>query len=176
MEGDYEELLVKARFEEARIRDFSRPLPSGTPSNTKFSQSPKTEGEARKSQPQGESWKPRGTTQGQYRGVWGACFSCGSTAHLVKNCPQRGRGAPAESRGKTQPRGPTAGVAATVVSPKQPQSTQDAGEEARAEPADEGGETVEEALSKMMATLHGVNATGQLCDAQLGSILLCVLW
>lgn len=96
MERDFEELLVKARFEEARIREFSRTPHSGTSSNAKLLQSPKAEGESRRNRLQSEAVKSGGILKPSR----GACFSCGSTDHLIKNC---GRGAPAEARGKVQP-------------------------------------------------------------------------
>ena len=75
-------------------------------------------------------------------------------SHFAANCPQRGRGAPAESRGK-KTKGNVAAI--TLDSSHEKKNTQQE-------------ETIDEALSQVVATLHGVNAMGEMQSAKLGPI------
>ena len=90
MEGSFEELLVKARFEEAKLRDLAG---SGGEKSKKVSGGPVeagtswsgsgiadkgavAPGRSDQSHPGRVSWKPR-------------CFTCGSFAHMQRECPDR---------------------------------------------------------------------------------------
>lgn len=83
VEGDFEQLLVKARFEEAKLKEFSsttqRRVTVAPPQN-----------------------KPAAGNQAATAPRVGGlrCDVCGSTQHLKRRCPYRHRGAPGESRGR----------------------------------------------------------------------------
>ena len=94
-EGDHDQLLIKARFEEVKIRDLastSEGIPSsgilwhqGLSPNNRFSASNRM---------------PRQDTMDR-------CYICNQPGHFARNCSLKGRGAPPESRGRTMPRGET---------------------------------------------------------------------
>ena len=60
VEGDFEELLVKARFEEARIRDFRQGVKSFHNTSKAFSHR-RAETESKKDHPQSEALKQPAT-------------------------------------------------------------------------------------------------------------------
>ena len=145
VDGDFDELLTKARFEEARFRDFNPPVTRhSTPNVNQRIQLRKqsSTSETKKSDEKSGGGTPR------------KCFSCGSTKHLIANCPQKRRGASVESRGRKD-----ANVATISQTPAEKKKEDD-----DAKP--EGG--VEETLSLVAATLHGVSATNK--DSKLGVV------
>ena len=96
MEGDFQELLVKARFEEAKLRDLAEPttrdpahrkLPHQKDSNEKDRSAPHLPNKEMDNLPKG----------GEKR-----CYHCNGTGHFAKNCPMRRRALPSESRGHTK--------------------------------------------------------------------------
>ena len=88
--------------------------------------------------------------------------------HQVRNCPQRGRGAPVESSPKTQHRSQFVTREKQQSSPTVKKETEPKlGEETEQKSSEE---TVEEALSQMMATLHGVHAIVPAGEIQLGTV------
>ena len=92
MEGGFDEVLVKVRFEEAKLRDLNPKPLSQKPSESSphpavtFAKQPST---ARSSTEQPKLLE---------------CKKCGGTNHTAKYCRWRGRAEPAEARGgeKTQ--------------------------------------------------------------------------
>ena len=154
VEGGFEELLVKARFEEARARDFGPSLnpPNMIPSRNE----PARRGEQ-------EFRKSYERQQGPMANDRPACFSCGSTRHFIRNFPRRGRGAPTESRGKMPSREPFGGVASVLPKKMSP-------EEKEQPPllSDDDQSVIDDALSHVIATLHGVNTDGEIGEIQLG--------
>jgi len=92
--------MVKAHFEEAKLRDLSSRDGTGRfrskptkfrPENSHYSQS-----------------SNHGTLNHKY-------YVCAKVGHLAKNCPQQGRGRPAKSRGQQQHSGTTSGRGANHV-------------------------------------------------------------
>ena len=98
MVGDFQKLLVKVRFEEAKLRDLAEPtaqdpaytcrkLPHQKDSNEKDRSAPRLPNKEMDNLPKG----------GEKR-----CYHCNGTGHFVKNCPMRRRALPSESRGHTK--------------------------------------------------------------------------
>ena len=92
--GTFEELLAQARFEEARQKNIASSQGSTHPFRKKGDNAPVKPGGGEHQHP-----RPR-STQRPPRTARG-CFSCGGTGYFAKECPMRGRGAPAEARGKS---------------------------------------------------------------------------
>ena len=100
VEGSMDELLAKARLQEAKLRDMATPTSKGLvpkKSHVSFSQQkgvtfPRERGQTSSSTP---------TIQPRFKPSF-KCFHCQGTGHLARNCPMRGRAAPAESGGRNQ--------------------------------------------------------------------------
>ena len=170
--GSFEELLCKARFEEARLREMeaSDKPTTNLPKTRHFQSSPTTH----QTDPthQTTSSRPSPTTTG---GGWGSgtnktrspmhggptCYSCGGTGHFRKDCPLRGRGQPLESHGGNvkSAKGPRGQQTVTVV---RPDTTPEP-----AEPFDVVGVAVEQ----VMATMHGIETTPVQGTVTLGPVL-----
>ncbi len=128
VDGNFDQLLTKARFEEARLRDVIGPARSSLP----------TQGATTPCSP------PQIETLSQIPNPMGGrgsktCYHCGSTGHIVKYCPLCGRSAPVEAQGGTRPRGNVA----TLV----PQSLQRKGME-------DNESALDLAFQKVMATMQ----------------------
>ena len=95
LEGDMDHLLVRARFEEAKLRDLGNGGDKGLPEKT---------GTSNRFRPAkgGTQPKPRSVIASFVGGSApnNACFSCGGSGHFACNFPYRGRGGPKEARGQ----------------------------------------------------------------------------
>ena len=148
-ERTFDELLLKARFEEARLRDIihqgnfkSHQAPSATPSKKHLSQE-KTGQKTSKSEQR--------------------CYNCNGTGHYARECPYRGRGAPTEAKGRSS--NPT-NKQHKVVSMLQAQPNQQTKQHATGEDT-EGDNKVGAAVSQVMATMHGIQPSSK-TPAKLG--------
>ena len=92
VEGTFEELLVKARLEEAKLRDFADRM-SGPPSR-KSTPIPAAHTRDAGGEKGGHSNIERSARGGP------KCYYCRGHGHIAKNCPVKGRAAPTESRGR----------------------------------------------------------------------------
>ena len=81
VDGNFEELVCKARFEEAMWKETS----AGWRKNKEDKKIPKKSGE----ESEEKSKRKRG-----YQ-----CHCCGSTQHFIRDCPFKGRGASREAKG-----------------------------------------------------------------------------
>ena len=88
-EGGFDEVLVKARFEEAKLRDLSQKQPPRKPTES----------------PPSRAVHPvKPLIQPADRSKLLECRMCGGTNHIAKYCRWRGRSEPAEARGGEKPR------------------------------------------------------------------------
>ena len=83
MEGNFEQLLVKARFEEAKRRDIMRPNFPKPPFQNRYRGQFKSGNDAK---PEEYVAKPSGTQcQGQSDIK---CYACRAFGHISRNCPR----------------------------------------------------------------------------------------
>ena len=140
-EGNLDQLLIKARFEEAKIRDLastSEGIPSGgilrhqgLSPNNRFSASNRM---------------PRQDTMDR-------CYICNQPGHFARNCSLKGRGAPPVSRGRTMPRGETTAANLNEEPASLPNVQDEIAELRRKLQLAE----VHEALAKVSATNHALH-------------------
>ena len=146
--GTFEELLAKARFEEARLSTFKEGGQTMQTSRRRLDARPpkQNSGENIPSQPIRQP-KP---SQGD------GCFSCGGTGHFARECPRRGRGAPAEAKGKMGSSSPKVPHVSLVQSREEdevePPSTDD---------------PISDAVARVVARMHRIAAG----PAPLGPVL-----
>ena len=167
VEGDMEQLLIQARFEEAKLKDLSELTPKAPQPRTHSpgSSQDKPQNEAPQ-HPRGQ--QERNSRPGQY-------YTCGSTGDIAQNCRWRASRQPEEARGR--PKQLESKVAAVSV-PKgaQPQAGAKEGRESVAELRRKLQEAeVEEALSGAVATLHGVTPKEGSKEGRLGPIITSVV-
>ena len=86
--GDFDELLSKARFEEARLREVR-------PERNQKKENEHSRRRQREPPPAQSIARNRPSGKGA-----GTCFTCGGLGHYARECPRKGRGLPLESTGK----------------------------------------------------------------------------
>ena len=148
-EGTFEELLSKARFQEARLRDVAtaerksvQPKPGVPPPK------PMT--------PAGGDRRNRTAT------TTNKCFICKGTNHFARQCPMKGRGLPLESRGGNQrstPRARGDQGRTSEVKMVRPDTLQD---------TEASESTVDEAVERVMGTMHNIKPSKTPHDVTLG--------
>ena len=157
VEGDFEKLLVKARFEEAKLREFaSSSAPpkkvSINPENKPGNQS-QSENQSQSNKSENKS-QPTEATRDRRHPSGLRCDICDSPNHLRRRCPFRRRGAPGEASGSNQR------VSAVV------ESAQDSkGSLAKQE------EELDVVLGEATALMHGVAATDATESVKLGPVI-----
>ena len=99
VEGTFDQLLVKARFEEAKARDLSLVTTTSTKNQSK--ETPRKPYQMSNNVKLSNQHGPGASSEERSRDKAGIrCYHCHGTAHFQKNCPMRGRAAPEESRGR----------------------------------------------------------------------------
>ena len=155
VEGSFDQLLVKARFQEAKLRDLGGLVPQPkTPmqQSTPPPDTPRSVG--------GGSYTPphisRGRPNPQLK-----CFHCNGAGHFARHCPLRGRAAPAESQGQKQGgmyRNELRKVATIEVSSEE--GHEDAQRQKQKSVAELHRQLqeaeLEESLARVTATMHGL--------------------
>ena len=152
-DGDIQQLLVKARFEEARLRDLSRADKAGGVSSTSSVQKkggPKPPQKPQSASQQDQPSVPKSADQG----LGPRCYNCHSRGHLARDCKKPKRRS-VETPGRT-PGGKVAAIGvgeAVPVEPNQTSPSQSHVEDLRRQLQEA---EVGEALAEVRTTLHGI--------------------
>ena len=158
-EGDFNMLLVKARFDEAKKRDLQSTSPSTSAATHSRSATPKPFSGTTDKRGANPTRRPPG---GGIIKPSNDCFNCGLRGHLARDCRYRGRAAPVESRGSTRSRETTAnnGTSRQVanVSTQDGDNKDDRVRDLRKEL---GIAELEKALKDVRGTLHHVIRQGK---------------
>ena len=168
-EGTFDQFLVRARFEEAKLKELGSPDQNPTPKKTQPQQRSSGGGE------QGSTTTPPPRNQPSKTGsVW--CYHCRGSGHIAKHCPMKGRTAPEESRGGGGGggKGPAHNMATLVVSDDPPSAgeTRDQlGEKVERLQKELQEAEMEKALADTMATMWVLTTEGDQGDAVLGPTL-----
>ena len=167
MEGNFEQLLVKARFEEAKRRDITRPNFPKPPFQNRYRGQFKSGSDAK---PEGSVAKPSGTQRQGQSDI--KCYTCGVFGHISRNCPRNRRTGSEEAHGKPMQNPPNrlGTQVAAVVREQELQVEQDGREQQTYETQRQERE-LEGTLDRVAATMHGLSPTNKAQDSQLGPTL-----
>ena len=156
---------MKARFEEAKIRDLIDPKPKSVTNvsvtasahQTKAGQaSPRDRGQRGDRGPHGGSLSKFGDRS--------RCFTCGASGHFAKQCPQRGKQKSSETPGRSLGSGHSSTVA-QVASHDNDQGKSHQKSELQWQEVE-----LNDPLTKVTATMHGIVSESFERNAQLGPI------
>lgn len=163
IKGTFDELLTKARFEEARLKERMR----SNNSSRQATQTGASNREASSREP--VSWNssiraPSATSQSKSER---RCYSCGGVGHIARHCSLKGRGAPVESKGRDAHKtGGNKQVSMLQAEVDPGTEHSDPGPEASTEGqskemtvSDNCDKVVADAISQVMATMYGVEAS-----------------
>ena len=95
VEGNFDQLLVKARFEEAKIRDLS-PRANLRNQRTPTPHQPKATSKIE------APTRPISGSRQDKKQIGKHCYSCNGTGHFQKNCPLKDHSDPVEAPGTGQ--------------------------------------------------------------------------
>ena len=155
IEGDFEQLLTQAQFEEVKLRELPAPqqsTPQSRPNMVLNRESPKGQLVWRDGAPRSQRQQERAAGAGR-------CFNCGTTGHIARNCRWRGLGS-SEAQGRAQPPNKQGKIAMLVAREDQDRSRQ----------MQQFTDDVGMALDRVMATMHGITPMEKQEDTPLGPI------
>ena len=176
IEGGFDQLLSRARFEEAKLRDLAA-TSSLLPSSNRVGLMLSTQSSGFTANPPGSNNKQQKLTAsrfhsgGQRIGV--RCYNCGSPSHFVIQCPYAARSRSTETSGIRNVGHSTNKACVSNVSPAEVVSDNHEQTEKREEKINhESNDTdIGEDINKVVVTMHGVTSTDVLGDVKLGSVL-----
>ena len=180
IEGGFDQLLSRARFEEAKLRDLAA-TSSLLPSSNRVGLMSSTQSSGFTANPPGSNNKQQKLTasrfhsEGQRIGV--RCYNCGSPSHLVRQCPYAARSRSTETSGIRNVGQSTNKACVSNVSPAEVVSDNHEQTEKREEKINhESNDTdIGEDINKVVVTMHGVTSTDVLGDVKLGSVLTSIV-
>ena len=149
-DGEFEQLLVRARFKEAKNRDLRTSMsnsgPKGPPKRTSGTTPPRLHYKADETN--------RGDNPSQ-TSMHGRCFDCGKFGHRARDCPEP-KHREKEASGKPKEGGKK--VSKIVIEGEKPDGTtpKKLGEKIESLRRQLREAEVEEAMKKVSATMHGV--------------------
>ena len=176
IEGGFDQLLSRARFEEAKLCDLEA-TSSLLPSSNRVGLMLSTQSSGFTANPPGSNNKQQKLTAsrfhsgGQRIGV--RCYNCGSPSHLVRQCPYAARSRSTETSGIRNVGHSTNKACVSNVSPAEVVSDNHEQTEKCEEKINyESNDTdIGEDINKVVVTMHGVTSTDVLGDVKLGSVL-----
>lgn len=148
--GSFDQLLTKARFEEAKLRDLTgHGSQSSVPPSPRPVSNPTQPQQLQQKQGGGKDFRSASKNN---QGNLPRCYSCGSTAHLAKQCPSHKGSGPVETPGRG--RGPGGGGQIASIT-----SNHEATKEPKPETVAELRQRLQEAEAKeavgeVAATMH----------------------
>ena len=162
MEWEFEHLLMKARFGEAKIRDLVDSIPKNALSVS--SVGPIQQIKVGHTPLKGGGQHGDRSRQNSKFGDRSRCFTCGRSGHFAKQCPQRSKSKSSEAPGRSL----RSGYSSTVA---QVASHDDNQGESRKNNVRQSQENeLDDALTRVTATMHGIVTDNSERNAQLGPI------
>ena len=181
-EGNFEQLLTKARFEEAKLRELPGGRTDGPPTtHPKFARGPwqGSHGSVhvlQRDSPNSNRLNFKGppvTNPPRSFGEPARCFNCNALGYIARNCPRQRR--QEEARGRNQPPYPPRGEArmAAVVPGRQASSLPGHVPQTTMTPPSslQQDSVLDAALTTITATLHGLTPANQRAGLELGPTL-----
>ena len=153
---EFGQLLMKAHFEEAKIRDLVDPKPKCFRC-VLYGSNPTDKGGHTYPRDRGQ----RGDSNLSKLGDRSRCFTCGASGHFAKQCPQRGKPRSSEAPWRSLGSGHSSTVAQVAL------HDGDQGENQQKSKLQLQEAELDDALAKVTATMHGIVSENSGSNAQL---------
>ena len=163
MEGNFEQLLVKACFEEAKRRDIIRPNFPKAPFQSCYRGQFKSGNGAK---PEEFVAKASGTLRQDQSDI--KCYTCGVFGHISRNCPRNRRTGSEEARGKPMrnlPNPNRLGTQVAAVVRKQDLQVEQDGSEQQNYNTQRQEHELESTLDRVAVTMHGLSSANETQDS-----------